>query len=151
MTNELYFDRNAEGGSKLVKMGKCRGRNYAIVSYGTHPCAYVALLVDDKHNFEEGDAFEVAHCGITFGIGCLQSDRLPPFGPKSIEAPYGVIGWDYAHGLDYSQPQGTEALSEGLAESYWELNEWRRKWTLDEIEDEVAAMCKWLDERRKGK
>lgn len=149
MTNELYFDRNAEGRFKLVKMGKCMGRDYAIVSYGTHPCAYVALLEDDTRDFEEMDALEAVNGGITFGIGCLQSDRLPPFGPKSIEAPYGVIGWDYAHCLDYSQPQGIEELPEKLVESYRELNEGRKKWTLEEIEAQVEAMCKWLDERRK--
>lgn len=150
MTNELYFDRRVVGKTKIVKMGKCMGRDYAIVSYGTHPCAYVSLLEDDTRDFEEMDALEAVNGGITFGIGCLQSDRLPPFGPKSIEAPYGVIGWDYAHCLDYSQPQGVEELPEKLVESYRELNEGKKKWTLEEIEAQVEAMCKWLEER-KGK
>lgn len=146
MSGELYFDRNAEGGPKLVEAGKCMGRDYAIVSYGTHPCAYVALLGDDTRDFEEMDALEAVNGGITFGIGRLQSNRLPPFGPKAIEAPYGAIGWDYAHGNDYFHVPESEKLPENLRE----INEGRKKWTLPEIEAEVLAMCKWL-EGRKGK
>ena len=69
MTDELYFDRRVVGKSKIVKMGKCMGRDYCIITIGQYPCAYVALRANDRRDFKEGNASDIVNGGITSGIG----------------------------------------------------------------------------------
>lgn len=153
MNEELYFDIKEEKAAKLVKRGKCLGRDYAIVSLGTHPCAYVALLEDDLHDWDKLNECDAVHEGITFGTSpdvLLTSDAIPPqpgLKAQAISAPHGIVGWDYGHWCDYHEPAGASSFPE-LAEMYRKLNKGTKKWTLSEIEDEVLAMCKWLEERK---
>lgn len=96
-----------------------RDYEFAIVSFGTHPCAYVGI--PKGHRFYKKDyslkMFNKipAHCGLTYsemGIENLMQDKW-------------VIGWDYAHSCDY-----TPLL-------FWEGN---KRWSTEEILEEVKAV-----------
>lgn len=152
MDDELYFDINEAKTAKLIKRGKCLGRDYAIVSRGIHPCAYVALLSNDLHNWGGGtnECADVVNGGLTYVSTGLLHDKIPPqsrLASQALDAPYGIIGWDYGHFDDYCEPAGGNSFPE-IAEIYREFNKGRKKWTLPEIEKEVLAMCKWLEKRK---
>ena len=146
MPQELYFD-NPDAKVALVAKGRCHKRNFAIVSIGFHPCAYVALRPDDPHDFRYMDLLDVVNGGITYGANKeeMYCDGLPPqprYQGERMPAPNGVIGWDYGHGGDYYHYFG---VSEAQLNKW---NEGKKRWTCDEIYAEMKAMCKWLDEHK---
>ncbi len=70
------------------------GYDYLIVSYGTHPCAYVKIPKSHPlygKNYTEMDI--ACHGGPTFS-GNLEIDSTDPDNF--------YVGWDYAHAGDYS-------------------------------------------------
>lgn len=96
-----------------------RDYEFAIVSFGTHPCAYVGI--PKGHRFYRKDydlkMFDniPAHCGLTYsemGIENLMQDKW-------------VIGWDYAHSGDYTPLLFWEGL---------------KRWSTEEILEEVKAV-----------
>lgn len=91
------------------------GYEFAIISWGTHPCAYVGI--PKGHRFYKKDCNKIdehigCHGGFTFSKNGVQGLMLDKW----------VIGWDYAHCCDFmpTLPQlGT------------------RKWTTEEILEDV--------------
>lgn len=70
--------------------GVYRGIPYYVLSFGTHPCAYVdiepsGLVAINEHDID-------CHGGITYHAECL----------ATVEHEGNFIGWDYAHYTDYS-------------------------------------------------
>lgn len=82
---ELY-NRDGIGKRTIVSSGELYGYQWYIVSYGSHPCAYVRSDIPEKVQ----DEIEV-HGGITF------SGKA--FDEFTIKGKY--IGWDYNHYDDY--------------------------------------------------
>lgn len=98
---------------EVLDKGEYLGRKYFIISYGTHPCAYIENLEGYTDYYDEClDGIEV-HGGFTFlgekeGVNCL--------------------GWDYSHCCDYSS----------YYESYpYFFAEGLKRWTTEEIQKEV--------------
>ena len=92
---------------------------FAIISLGTHPCAYIGI--PDGHRFYKKESTEdifdslPAHWGFTYsdqGVAGLMQDKW-------------VIGWDYAHCVDY---MALPIPIEG------------KRWTTKEIFEEVKAV-----------
>ena len=94
------------------------GYEFAIISLGTHPCAYIGIpeghrLYGKPYRHSAFEDFPV-HCGLTYsqkGVRGLMQDKW-------------VLGWDYAHTCDYMP---IPCMDEG------------RRWTTDEIFEEVRA------------
>lgn len=80
---------------KILSQGKYRGREFKILSYGTHPCIY--LKIDETEKYYGCDYEDInlrVHGGLTFSnfIGVTNPDNR--FGEGYW------IGWDYAHAGD---------------------------------------------------
>jgi len=91
-----------------------RGYEYVIVTYGSHPCAYVEIPKKSKNYEKEYADIDInVHGGLTF------SDYLTGV-RKDLTGWY--IGWDYSHFGDFTC----------YAEDIGNFGE--RKYTLNEIE-----------------
>lgn len=111
---------------EYLDKGTYNGIDYIIVSYGTHPCAYIRIPDTSKfYDVDRSDAPDeldsIVHWGITWS-GPLPNhlDTEPGF----------YYGWDYAHiddfsGLDLNFPSDLQAGG--------------KQWTTKEILDEVKA------------
>lgn len=101
------------------------GIDYIIVSYGTHPCAYIRIPETSKfYNIDCSDApdeiSDVVNGGLTWSgplSGCLNELGF-------------YLGWDYAHIDDFT---GTDLMFPP------NLRVGGKKWTTEEILDEVKA------------
>lgn len=98
--------------------------DFVIVSYGTHPCAYIKIPESNKY----------------YNIDYLKADELLNFPVNGGLTFYGGLsklnkdgrwyGWDYAHCGDYC----------GYEEAFLEdLRTGGKKWTTEEIYEEVKA------------
>lgn len=105
--------------------GNYKGYKYVIVSYGSHPCAYVKVPSNSHictmswNSVEESIA---VHGGITFHGNLLH------VGIGSLDDHY--MGWDYAHCGDYF-----------LCNSYLSNG---KQWELDEVKDNCIDVVKQL-------
>ena len=98
------------------------GYEYAVINYGTWPCAYVRIPETHPLYGENYDSLNIAcHGGLTFsGI------------PKFADDGY-WIGWDYAHYDDFT----------GYALS---INDDAKMWTTEEMIDECVDVIGQLME-----
>ena len=98
---------------QVLHRGNCNGYDYCIVSFGSHPCAYIAApkLEYFGYDFVQLDV----HGGITYAGYCPDLNYVWSY------------GWDYAHAGDY---HGRETLR-----TKWALK--GKKWTTEEILEDV--------------
>lgn len=121
MKQMIYtFERDNE----ILDVGTIDGYDYVIMSYGTHPCAYVKT--QNEQYVDENDID--VHGGITFNggrdFGCGRNH---------------YIGWDYAHCGDYC------GLDMMLPPEYITDD---KKWTTEEILEDVKDVIKQLKKQR---
>ena len=102
---------------QVLHRGNCNGYDYCIVSFGSHPCAYIAApkLEYFGYDFVQLDV----HGGITYACYCPDLNYVWSY------------GWDYAHAGDY---HGRETLR-----TKWALK--GKKWTTEEILEDVEKAC----------
>ena len=80
--NEGLYSTSRLRQRRIIKSGKTDGRKWFIVSYGSHPCAYVESDIPEKLQDEI-----IVHGGITFcGKAFLEFETDGRF-----------VGWDYSH------------------------------------------------------
>ena len=107
LENTYEFLNEMEYGNVPKKEVLCKGERdgyeYFIVSYGTHPCAYVVLPLKHTLNSVEVDSemdnYVNVHGGVTFLKNHLLNHR---YGDRK------VIGWDYNH---YNDQYGNVILT----------------------------------------
>ena len=110
---KYYLDHRIE----ILYTDNYKGYNYFIISYGTHPCAYVEIPKNHPYygvNYMDIDDEIEVHGGLTYsssGILLLHDTW--------------VIGWDYAHCCDYSPYLADSNL---------------KKWTTEEIIEECKRV-----------
>lgn len=105
------------------------GRQVFIIYMGMHPCAYVECDTNYYGN-EFGD--EPVHWGFTFYDTLLHwKNELPGYDEEKMKKYY--IGWDYGHLSDYA--------------TYKDQNFEGKKWTTDEIIEEIKRAVEWLNEK----
>lgn len=107
-----------------LSSGVYNGYYFWIVSYGSHPCAYVAVpsthILYNHCNYEDFDKLNV-HGGITY---CTYG--LHNIAPKNMF----IIGWDYNHCTDFNSVY-----------NYYEGN---KKWTVKEMLDNTFNVINQL-------
>ena len=112
-------------GPLLLCHDSYKGYDFYIISYRTHPCAYIVL--NDHDTFfgkQEEECAEIdCHGGITYTDCYLCME--PVF--VSVSDGVWVIGWDYAHCDDW---WGTEMVG--------------KKWTTEEIYEECCDVIEQL-------
>lgn len=113
----------------ILAEGSYKGYEYFVVSYGMHPCAYIAL--------REGQPFYKAGSYEDVDVNCHGGCTFAEWGYKHLfNETYKVIGWDYGHYDDFSGSSikwGTE----------W--NDVRsKKWTTKEMVEECEHVIDQL-------
>ncbi|MBO7712522.1 MAG: hypothetical protein J6S85_03080 [Methanobrevibacter sp.] len=110
--------------------GQYKGYNFWIISYGTHPCAYVEIPKGHPYYGKcDGEAFDLpidVHGGITYGDYGLHT---------IVDAEKFLLGWDYNHYNDYSCMNHHLFMDNG------------KMWTTEEILEEVEYVIKQLIEK----
>ena len=123
--NQMIYSISPKIGGGVLGEGSIDGYDWMIISYGTHPCAYVKLQNDHPYYGKDYDYMNIdVHGGITYaemGYHC----NIPGFPVKD-----GFwIGWDYNHFNDFN----------GL------INFKNTKmWTTEEIFDDVKSVIEQL-------
>lgn len=114
---EVYsYDRTP----KIIKQDIYNNFNYYIISYGTHPCAYVEIPREHRYFQEHYDDIDIlCHGGVTYSENHLLDMSNSWF-----------LGWDYAHFGDYYYHQ-----------NYIENG---KKWSLPEIVEETEMVIDQL-------
>lgn len=127
--NELYTGKTER---KVVRYDIHNGIEYAIISMGHHPCAYVLIGKDSKVYSKdlEDDWGDVVHGGITW---C--DNELEPICDKDCEK--WVLGWDYAHYGDYT------TMDTPFGE--WG-NDTGKKYTIKEIMEDIYSIIAKIKE-----
>jgi hypothetical protein len=111
----------------ILEHGMCFGLFYWIVSYGTHPCAYIMIPINSKYFEKDYEEIDVdVHGGLTY------SNNYLPFEAKNDETKAWYIGWDYAHCGDYV------GYEERVPKEFRVSG---KKWTTEEIKNEVREAC----------
>lgn len=120
---------NAYGTPLTLGKGTYKKYCWTIISYGTHPCAYVELhsshplfsiKCDDLYYSE----YITCHGGITFN-GPLRNNTGK------------WLGWDYNHGRDFN---GIFLTDPDLYQAFIE----NKKWNTEEIYEEVKNVIEQL-------
>lgn len=117
MKEMVYMNKSI---AEILDNGTYKGYEYAIVSRGFHPCAYVKLTEGHKYYGADFDDIPInCHGGLTYSY-CYVNSLFTDGG--------WWIGWDYAHCTD--QIGKTEG----------------KKWTTSEIIAEVKQVIEQLKE-----
>lgn len=108
--------------TEILDQGEHKGFKYAILSLGTHPCAYVENKLHVQDCYDECLSGIKVHGGFTY-VGM----RLSRYGDYTD-----YLGWDYGHYSDYF---------------YNTLGIYGKMWTTEEIQKEVFNVIDQLFER----
>ena len=111
----------------ILAEGSYKGYEYFVVSYGVHPCAYIAL--------REGQPFYKAGLCEDVDVNCHGGCTFVEWGYKNLfNETYKVIGWDYGHYNDFS----------GIYKRGTFLRESTKKWTTQEMIQECEHVIDQL-------
>lgn len=117
---------------ELLDEGTCFGYKYYILNLGTHPTAYVKIPKKHPYFGKNYNLIDIyVHGGLTY------SDFKLWISEVDVKKGW-FIGWDYAHLGDYCGYE--EMLDFSLGE---------KKWTTEEIKEEVSEVCKQLKRMEK--
>jgi len=120
----------AERKIEVLDAGTCLGFFYWILNLGTHPTAYVKIPESHKYYQKHYDDVDIqVHGGLTYSRDYLYINET-----QKLEGWF--IGWDYAHCYDYA---GYYNKKDG---SLYNL----KRWTTEEIREEVYKACEQLIE-----
>ena len=123
----VYCDHRI--GPIRIADGEYRGISYYVLSFGTHPCAYVDIAPIGSMGINPDDI--VCHGGVTY-----TNYRL-----ATVEHEGSFIGWDYAHYTDYDGYLGA------MHNPVFEL---AKKWTTEEIVAECMNVIDQILENRRA-
>lgn len=117
-----------------------KGYEFFIISYGTHPCAYVKIPQNHPYYNKFYDDLPVScHGRLTYsGFGLLDNAE---FRHMITDDNAYYIGWDYAHLGDYNVYRLDYLRNEFFNDGY--------KWTVPEIYEEVKDVIEQLIEANK--
>lgn len=114
---------------EVLDAGTCFGLFYWILNLGTHPTAYIKIPRNHKYYQKDyGDIDIDVHGGLTYARDYLYINET-----QKLEGWF--IGWDYAHCWDYG------GYEEKCPE---DLRTGGKKWTTQEIREEVYKACEQL-------
>ena len=126
----------------VVEKGVFSGYIYYITEGYMNPCAYVLVpkkIKRKKHpfyNMKKSDLYFIpSHGGITY--------KEDSFMYEPIDKNYFVIGWDYAHGMDFIYFDTQLVLEDSMFEEY---NKGKKMWTRKEIKKDVKRVIDFLVE-----
>lgn len=135
MKEMIYSNKSKR---EVLDSGYCMGFFYYILNLGTHPTAYIRIPESHKYYDKDYDEINIdVHGGLTYAHDYLYIDDI-----TKLEGWF--IGWDYAHSYDYVGWYEDEYYQKH------DLHKDRKKWTTQEIKEEVASVCYQLSEVERG-
>lgn len=121
--DEIYYSIKIQP-AKILVTNNHKGYDYTIITYGTHPCAYIDLPKEHPWYKLSYDEIEIkCHGGLTY---------------SKQNGNFWRIGWDYAHCDDYCP-------------YYFNSPENFKKWTVKEIVKECESVCNQVYRVANGK
>lgn len=122
--NQMIYTPNRNDKGEILATGTYKNFKYYVVSYGTHPCAYVDVSNTSLANKDYHENDIDCHGGLTYG-----RDYLSAVGTERANGKW-YIGWDYDHYGDYT--------SNPYINMFGIYRECEKRWTTEEI----VAECK---------
>lgn len=114
--------------TEILDEGVYKDFHYEIVSYGSHPCAYVELPKGHKYHGKNEDYIPIyCHGDITYSSEC--GIIFPEDNPNHRDGFW--IGWDYNHIGDYNAIRAKTGCG-------------GKKWTIEEIFEDVKNVINQL-------
>lgn len=111
---------------EILDEGYYKQYHYAIVSLGSHPCAYIELPKNNQYYGEDYDNIPIeCHGGLTYSAYGL----LPTQHAEYKDGYW--IGWDYAHCTDYTF----------FSNYSWEGKVWMTEDILLEVKQVIDQLC----------
>lgn len=128
---KMEYKKRCRENIQILDEGIYNNFHYAIVSLGSHPCAYVELPKEHKWYGKYYDNIPIdCHGGLTYSS--TQGIICPLNNPNHRDGYW--IGWDYAHYSDYV---------------YNDFNDFgfalgKKHWTTEEIFEDVKEVINQL-------
>lgn len=128
---EMEYTKDRLDSPVLLAEGRHLGYHWVILSFGTHPCAYVQIT-NEEHPYYlkqyDNEKVDISvHGGLTYSRRYL---KIPDEDGKIAQYNGGWwLGWDYAHGGDYI--------------GYYDNNEVfknEKRWTTNAILEDVYSV-----------
>ena len=130
---EMKYEYKPYDTSKILMSGKYKNYQFYILSFGTHPTAYVEIPKGHKLYGKEYDTIYDMGVDIDVRGGLTYSHSSL----IDIKQDSWFIGWDYAHYGDYfAKP----------SYSVFDLNDGSKKWTTLEMFEDVKKCIDKLKE-----
>lgn len=125
----------------VLKNGIYKGIEYYIVSYGTHPCAYIRLTPKFKRYFGKKYNETEYYFNLYCNGGCTYSKEYLPFDNNFKKRNSWYIGWDYGHSGDYvgyyiKYCKGKSELSK--------LKKWNAIQIFEEVKDVINQLLEGI-------
>lgn len=128
----MIYKETSDYKAEILHEGTYRKFHFVIVSYGTHPCAYVEIPKNHPwYKKDRDDCYLYVHGGLTYSGDLMHVDR-------KLKGFY--LGWDYAHAGDF---HGTDI---SFMKRFGMPTEDKKKWTTGKI---LAQVKKAINELRK--
>lgn len=126
---QMVYSKNKK--REILDSGNCCNYNYYILNLGFFPVAYIEIPTTHKLYLKHYDNINIdVHGGLTYSENYLWIDN-----ETKLEDGW-FIGWDYAHYGDYI----------GYEKMYpIEMQTEEKKWTTEEIQQEVLNVCEQLE------
>lgn len=141
MEEMVYSDKRK---AKILKHGKYLGFEFYIMNLGTHPTAYINIPKEHKFygvEYEDLDELDIdVHGGLTYSKDTLIIDFDGENIQNAKEVKGWFIGWDYAHANDYTGFPLPSIFDFG-SELFNNID---KKWTTEEIFEEVQSVCEQI-------
>lgn len=135
MKEMVYKNRSTP---EILDEGYYKQYHYAIVSLGSHPCAYVELPENNQYYGKDYDNIPIeCHGGLTYSAYGL----LPTSHPEYKNGYW--VGWDYAHYMDYTFFPIPDYECSGQI--------WTTEQILSEVKEVINQLCETSIERNESK
>lgn len=121
---QMIYTPNRNDKGEILATGDYKGFCFYVVSYGTHPYAYVDVSNTSLANKDYYENDIDCHGGLTYG-----RDYLSAIDTERANGKW-YIGWDYDHYGDYT--------SNPYVNMFGVYRECKKRWTTEEI----VAECK---------
>ena len=116
---KMEYKKRCQENIQILDEGIYNNYHYVIVSFGSHPCAYVELPKKHKwYGLHEDNIPISCHGGLTYSS--TQGIICPLNNPNHRDGYW--IGWDYAHYGDYVYNNFND-FGFALGEKYWTTEE----------------------------
>ena len=141
---EMIYSNIKNEKTKILYSGIYKGKYFCIINIcGHHPCAYVEVKDESYFDWEDTSP---AHYGFTFADSLshirskVDASEISELDDAHLDNLF--FGWDFAHIGDYTPTRLLSSLLSGNDNE----DETDKKWTTQEIFENVKEVIDWINE-----